>query len=479
MTQLPGDPLSTLRRIPATLFGLALFAPLSMGVRQCEPVLTDVCEYGGEHYAAGETFKSTDGCNECSCQLDGSVACTERACEPQSCGGLQGAACPDQQYCDFAPDAQCGAADQTGTCKPRPEGCILIYQPVCGCDDKTYGNACEAASKGVSVAKQGECGAAAKGCDYGGKHYDVGQGFPSTDGCNSCSCTGDGQVACTLRACEPQRCGGLTGLRCPDKQYCDYAPDAQCGAADQLGTCKSRPEVCDKILKPVCGCDDNTYGNACEAAAAGVSVVKDGACEAHSGKLCGGLQGAACPDGQYCDFAPDAQCGAADQTGTCKPKTQACTRIYKPVCGCNDKTYGNACEAAAAGISVAKEGECAAQGDGCDYEGKHYKAGESFPSSDGCNSCSCGPDGNVACTLRLCTNACGGLLGLRCQANQYCSYKVEDICGAADATGVCLDKPEVCTAIWDPVCGCDGKTYGSECQAASAGIGISKKGECT
>ena len=40
-----------------------------------------------------------------------------------------------------------------------------------------------------------------KTCLYGGKTYKSGDGFKSTDGCNSCSCE-DGQVACTLMACE-------------------------------------------------------------------------------------------------------------------------------------------------------------------------------------------------------------------------------------------------------------------------------------
>lgn len=38
------------------------------------------------------------------------------------------------------------------------------------------------------------------GCDYGGEHYDEGDTFPATDGCNSCSCT-SGHARCTTRAC--------------------------------------------------------------------------------------------------------------------------------------------------------------------------------------------------------------------------------------------------------------------------------------
>jgi hypothetical protein len=77
-----------------------------------------------------------------------------------------------------------------------------------------------------------------------------------------------------------ERLCGSRGLPlCPGGTFCSFPPESACGRADRPGVCHARPEACPDIFAPVCGCDYQTYGNACEAAAAGVSIAHDGPCE--------------------------------------------------------------------------------------------------------------------------------------------------------------------------------------------------------
>lgn len=36
--------------------------------------------------------------------------------------------------------------------------CGYVYQPVCGCNSKTYANSCEAENRGITNYRKGKCG---------------------------------------------------------------------------------------------------------------------------------------------------------------------------------------------------------------------------------------------------------------------------------------------------------------------------------
>lgn len=79
---------------------------------------------------------------------------------------------------------------------------------------------------------------------------------------------------------EGAACGSRGLPECPDGTFCQRTIDAQCGISDAPGTCTAPPTECIDQDSPVCGCDDETYSNACIAASMRMSVKHNGACGA-------------------------------------------------------------------------------------------------------------------------------------------------------------------------------------------------------
>lgn len=111
--------------------------------------------------------------------------------------------------------------------------------------------------------------------------------------------------------------------------------------------------------------------------------------------------------------------------------------------GCNGCTCGEDGLVACTAMACVKT---------CSYGGEVYTPGERFPAADGCNTCSCGEDGAVGCTLMACA-ACsyGGKV-----------YTPGETFPATDGCNTCkcaADGSVACTKMACASCSYAGKTY--------------------
>jgi len=403
---------------------------VTMGVGPCDsqPLGDTDCVYGGQAHKRGEWFPASDGCNSCSCNADGTVLCTEIACADGGIPGATDGGAKDGSTVFTCVDAN-GKVYPTGTSFPSTDGCNT-----CTCDGKGMvactTKAC-ATDAGVPTGDggkpTGDGGTPATDasrpmtCTYAGSIYAVGTSF--FDGCNTCTCTVSGQIACTAKACvdggTPVGDGGMPASDA-GTGVCIYN-----GSVNMPGTTFPSSDGCN-----TCSCD-----------ASGSVVCTKRACPADAGAP-------PPPDG-----SPASSCitsdGAVYADGSTWKTPDGCQE-----CACKaGLTYCSVFCSADAGTGMA-DGGTTTMPPYCTYAGLGFQIGDSFTAADGCNTCFCTKAG-IACTLNVCpapAGACtpgkdqtcnedpalGTLLG-KCQANGTCACYDKNV---SPYTGRCLDPSD-------------------------------------
>jgi hypothetical protein len=280
----------------------------------------DICEYEGKSYKLNEKFSASDGCNTCTCKIDGDVACTELACDdaPVACDGKYG--CPT----DAGVNGPVLGCDSKLGC-PTDAG---VYPPP-GCDPKL---GCMPGEGATTY------------CNYFGSVYKPGESFAAWDGCNSCSCIAGVGIQCSDNVC--------------------YEPDGS---------------------------------------------VAPGTCD-YAGKL----------------YKPGEWFAASDNCNKC-----SCTETGAVSCSRYSCTFdaGGTTEVPDAGGASCGQFSCPSGKGSCNYSGKTYAVGEGFGRGDDCNKCLCVADGVVECSAASCTTP-GCVIGNTTLVNYGDSITCEDGCNA-------------------------------------------------
>lgn len=364
--------------------------------------------------------------------------------------------------------ARNGACDKDALCN-----CSFVYAPVCGANGSVYENICYLECNNVKKIRDGKCSEKLiKTCDCPRTKTEV-CGKDGVTYMNECAANCTGVQIVSQTRCQNNIPENSPNVKSSINSVINFNNNSN--SIQNIGTNSNKidnrinsgiPCGCQSQYTPVCGSDNQTYGNECLARCNKIERLK------HNGECkncnCSTNYEPVCTsDSETYPNSCTAQCNGKKivSQGVCyiDPACK-CTAEINPVCGKDRENYTNPCWVACRKTEVAYSGKCKDPAQcNCSFEFSPVCGfnGITYP-----NMCEAECDDSKIAYPGVCTTN-----------NNMAQPIVENVKGYSDINlngSVCR-----CEDIVKPVCGVDNTQYKNACDANCKGVKIAFEDFCT